>query len=99
MHYLNKRIRVDSVYITLSLDLNDMKTTLDTCTESHICVGFGILFIGLNLMTGAVKPLSETDAFKNVFGESQECFVRTEKQDIRNITDICCESAADFSGI
>lgn len=31
-----------------------------------ICVGFGILFIGLNLMTGAVKPLSETDAFKNV---------------------------------
>ena len=31
-----------------------------------ICVGFGILFIGLNLMTGAVKPLSETDAFKNI---------------------------------
>ena len=31
-----------------------------------ICVGFGILFIGLNLMTGAVKPLSETEAFKNV---------------------------------
>ena len=31
-----------------------------------ICIGFGILFIGLNLMTGAVKPLSETAAFKNI---------------------------------
>ena len=31
-----------------------------------ICIGFGVLFIGLNLMTGAVKPLSETEAFKNI---------------------------------
>ena len=31
-----------------------------------ICIGFGILFIGLNLMTGAVKPLSETEAFRNI---------------------------------
>ena len=29
-----------------------------------IFVGFGILFIGLDLMTGAVDPLSETEAFQ-----------------------------------
>ena len=28
-----------------------------------ICIGFGILFIGLNLMTDGVKPLIGTDAF------------------------------------
>ena len=31
-----------------------------------ICIGFGVLFIGLNLMTAAVDPLSETEAFKNI---------------------------------
>lgn len=29
-----------------------------------ICIGFGVLFIGLNLMTDGVKPLIGTDAFK-----------------------------------
>ncbi len=33
-------------------------------TIGDICIGFGILFIGLDLMTGAVDPLSETQAFK-----------------------------------
>ena len=28
-----------------------------------ICIGFGVLFIGLNLMTDGVKPLIETDVF------------------------------------
>ena len=28
-----------------------------------ICIGFGVLFIGLNLMTSGVKPLIGTDAF------------------------------------
>ncbi len=32
---------------------------------ADICIGFGVLFIGLNLMTGAVDPLSETAAFQN----------------------------------
>lgn len=31
-----------------------------------IAMGFGILFIGLNFMTDAVKPLAESDVFKNV---------------------------------
>jgi len=31
-----------------------------------IAIGFGILFIGLNFMTDAVKPLAESDMFKNV---------------------------------
>lgn len=35
-------------------------------TIGDIFVGFGILFIGLDLMTGAVEPLSETEAFRNV---------------------------------
>ena len=35
-------------------------------TIGDIFVGFGILFIGLDLMTGAVEPLSETELFKNV---------------------------------
>ena len=35
-------------------------------TIGDIFIGFGILFVGLNLMTGAVKPLSETEAFRNV---------------------------------
>ena len=29
-----------------------------------ICIGFGVLFIGLNLMTDGVKPLIGTDAFE-----------------------------------
>ena len=32
-------------------------------TVGDICVGFGILFVGLNLMTEGVKPLIGTDAF------------------------------------
>ena len=35
-------------------------------TVADIFVGFGILFIGLDLMTGAVKPLSETAAFTSI---------------------------------
>ena len=35
-------------------------------TIGDIFVGFGTLFVGLNLMTGAVGPLSETEAFKNI---------------------------------
>ena len=34
-------------------------------TIGDIFVGFGVLFIGLDLMTGAVEPLSQTDAFRN----------------------------------
>ena len=30
---------------------------------ADICIGFGVLFIGLNLMTDGVKPLIGTDAF------------------------------------
>ena len=31
-----------------------------------IAMGFGILFIGLNLMTAAVEPLSESEVFTNI---------------------------------
>lgn len=37
-------------------------------TIGTICMGFGILFIGLNLMTDAVEPLSESAAFANALG-------------------------------
>ena len=33
-----------------------------------ICIGFGVLFIGLNLMTAGVKPLIGTDAFVSFLG-------------------------------
>ena len=33
-----------------------------------ICIGFGVLFIGLNLMTDGVKPLIGTDAFTAFVG-------------------------------
>ena len=33
-----------------------------------ICIGFGVLFIGLNLMTQGVKPLIGTDAFTTFLG-------------------------------
>ena len=33
-----------------------------------ICIGFGVLFIGLNLMTDGVKPLIGTDAFSAFLG-------------------------------
>ncbi len=32
-------------------------------TIGDICIGFGVLFVGLNLMTEGVKPLIGTDAF------------------------------------
>ena len=33
-----------------------------------ICIGFGVLFVGLNLMTSGVKPLIGTDAFTAFLG-------------------------------
>ena len=33
-----------------------------------ICIGFGVLFVGLNLMTSGVKPLIGTDAFTSFLG-------------------------------
>ena len=33
-----------------------------------ICIGFGVLFVGLNLMTDGVKPLIGTDAFTSFVG-------------------------------
>lgn len=35
-------------------------------TVGDIFIGFGILFIGLDLMTGSVGPLSETPAFRQI---------------------------------
>ncbi len=35
---------------------------------ADICIGFGVLFIGLNLMTDGVKPLIGTDAFTAFVG-------------------------------
>lgn len=40
IYYDNDTTNIEETY-TVMLDLNDMKTTLDTCTESHICIGFG----------------------------------------------------------
>ena len=37
-------------------------------TIGDICIGFGVLFIGLNLMTDGVKPLIGTDAFTSFVG-------------------------------
>lgn len=43
--------------------------TKSSKTVGDIFIGFGILFIGLDLMTGAVDPLAQTDAFKNVLAQ------------------------------
>ena len=40
--------------------------TKSSKTIGDIFIGFGILFVGLNLMTGAVKPLAETEMFQNI---------------------------------
>ena len=37
-------------------------------TIGDICIGFGVLFVGLNLMTDGVKPLIGTDAFSSFIG-------------------------------
>ena len=39
-----------------------------------ICIGFGVLFVGLNLMTSGVKPLIGTDAFTTFLGFVQNPF-------------------------
>ena len=39
-----------------------------------ICMGFGVLFIGLNLMTDGVKPLIGTDVFVSFLGLLQNPF-------------------------
>ena len=39
-----------------------------TKTIGDICIGFGVLFVGLNLMTSGVKPLIGTDAFTSFMG-------------------------------
>lgn len=33
---------------------------------ASIVLGFGILFLGMGIMSGAMKPLTQSDAFKNV---------------------------------
>lgn len=43
--------------------------TKSSKTIGDIFVGFGILFIGLDLMTGAVGPLAETDGFRNALAQ------------------------------
>ncbi len=40
-----------------------------------ICIGFGVLFIGLDLMTGAVDPLSETEAFRTALSSMDNSFL------------------------
>ena len=40
-----------------------------------ICIGFGVLFIGLHLMTAGVKPLIGTDAFTSFLGVLNNPFV------------------------
>ena len=37
-------------------------------TIGDICIGFGVLFVGLNLMTDGVKPLIGTSAFTSFIG-------------------------------
>lgn len=44
-------------------------------TIGDICIGFGVLFIGLNLMTDGVKPLIGTDAFLTFIDILQNPFV------------------------
>lgn len=41
----------------------------------EIFIGFGVLFVGLNLMTAAVAPLSETEAFRNVLLQLNDPFL------------------------
>lgn len=40
-----------------------------------ICIGFGVLFIGLDLMTGAVDPLAETEAFRTALSSLDNSFL------------------------
>ncbi|MBQ8835294.1 MAG: Na/Pi cotransporter family protein [Oscillospiraceae bacterium] len=42
--------------------------TKSSKTIGDICIGFGVLFVGLNLMTDGVKPLIGTDAFVSFIG-------------------------------
>ena len=42
--------------------------TKSSKTIGDICIGFGVLFIGLNLMTEGVKPLIGTEAFSSFIG-------------------------------
>jgi len=42
--------------------------TKSSKTIGDIFIGFGVLFVGLNLMTSGVKPLIGTDAFSAVLG-------------------------------
>ncbi len=42
--------------------------TKSSKTIGDICIGFGVLFVGLNLMTDGVKPLIGTDAFASFIG-------------------------------
>lgn len=40
LHYVNETSNVEDVY-TMGLNLIDLKTTLDTCNDSYICMNFG----------------------------------------------------------
>lgn len=40
INYTNDTSNVEGVY-TMKLNLNDLKTTLETCTEEYLCINFG----------------------------------------------------------
>lgn len=57
-----------AVFIGAALILFGKKTTTNQIGE--IIIGFGVLFIGIEMMTSGVEPLSKLEGFKTAF---QEC--------------------------
>ena len=56
-----------AVFIGAAMVLFGKKTKTQQIGE--IIIGFGVLFIGISMMTAGVSPLSELDSFKNAFKE------------------------------
>lgn len=54
-----------AVFIGAAMILFAKKTSINQIGE--IIIGFGVLFIGINMMTAGVEPLSELESFKYAF--------------------------------
>ncbi len=62
-----KPTTIAPLFLALGVVLTFVAKSKKTRTIGEVFIGFGVLFIGMAMMSDAVKPLRESEAFKELF--------------------------------
>ncbi len=62
-----KPTTIAPLFVALGVALTFVGKTKRTKTIGEVLIGFGVLFIGMSAMSDAVKPLRDSEAFKQLF--------------------------------